>query len=259
MGDIPTVAIINESTVAADLDLALITNALHKQVWRDFLPAFGKNGQAVNVQCIPAGRVVPVGAWQLGIFDSSDQAGALGYHDVTPQGQPLGKVFAKDDLASGSSLSVTISHELLEMLADPQITKVFSMPGPNGTTIQYAYEDCDAVEDDSLGYSINEVLLSDFVYPSWFADPASAKAGVQYDFQKKVTAPLQLLAGGYIGQQIIDANGNPQGWTQITARNAPPKPAHIIKPGSRRYKRPVHPDSRVKSRPVNTKVVHLPA
>ena len=35
------------------------------------------------------------------VLDTSDQAGALGYHDVTPQGLPLGKVFAKTGTLPG--------------------------------------------------------------------------------------------------------------------------------------------------------------
>jgi len=252
MADVPTIAVINESTVATDLDIALMVNALHKQVWRDFVPAYG-SASGANVVCIPKGRVVPSGAWQLAILDTSDQAGALGYHDVTSTGQPLGKVFAKDDLQYGSSLSVTTSHELLEMLADPEITKTFDLRISATEVDQYAYEDCDAVEDDSLGYQINGVLLSDFVLPTWFNDPSKAVAGTKYDFMGKLSAPLQLLTGGYIGMQKI-INGQPQGWTQITDRlmGDCSKPSHIIKPGSRRWRRTSYQNGKTpkKSAPV---------
>ncbi len=235
MAEIPTVAVINESTVAKDLDIALIVNALHKQVWRDVVPVYGAAAK-VNVVCIPKGYAIPVGARQLAILDNSDQAGALGYHDVDQNGNPIGKVFAEEDIKYGSSLSVTISHELLEMLGDPSITKTFDLPGPGaGEVTQYAYELCDACEDDTLGYRINGVLLSDFVYPAWFSDPKNPAAG-PYDFCGKIEAPLQLLAGGYIGTQLVK-NGVPQGWTQITAQGAPRKPAHSIMTGSRRHRR----------------------
>jgi len=49
------------------------------------------------------------------ILDDSDQAGALGYHDLTSDGLPIGKVFAASDLKAGTSWTVTASHELLEM------------------------------------------------------------------------------------------------------------------------------------------------
>ena len=235
MGDVPTIAVINESTVAKHLDVCMMVNALHKQVWRDFVPAWGIK-RAANIVFIPPHHAVPADAWQLVVMDNSDQAGALGYHDVTPAGLPLGKVFAKDDILDGCSVSVTISHELLEMLGDPNIQEIFQMQDASGQIVQYCYEACDACEDDSLGYKINGILLSDFVYPRWFSDPAQAKPGEQYDFQNKITAPLQLLAGGYIGKQIV-INGVPQGWTQVTAKNAPVKPAHKIKVGSRRHRR----------------------
>jgi len=38
---------------------------------------------------------------------------------VTSEGTPLGKVFAGLDLRSASSWTVTLSHELLEILTDP--------------------------------------------------------------------------------------------------------------------------------------------
>lgn len=234
MAEINTVAIINESTVAKDLDIALITNALHKQVWRDVVPVYGDKAK-VNVVCIPKGRVIPANALQLAILDNSDQAGALGYHDVDHNGNPIGKVFAEEDIKYGSSLSVTISHELLELLGDPKITSVFELATGPGEVTQYAYELCDACEDDSLGYRINGVPLSDFVYPSWFSDPKNPAKG-PYDFCGKITAPLQLLAGGYIGTQLVK-NGVPQGWTQITAQGAPKKPAHQVIAGSRRHRR----------------------
>jgi hypothetical protein len=37
------------------------------------------------------------------------------------RGFPIGKVFAASDLKAGTSWTVTASHELLEMLGDPNI------------------------------------------------------------------------------------------------------------------------------------------
>ena len=54
-------------------------------------------------------------------MDDPDQAGALGYHEMSSRGTPLGKVFAGLDMRLGTSWTVTLSHELLEMLADPWI------------------------------------------------------------------------------------------------------------------------------------------
>ncbi len=56
---------------------------------------------------------IPKGQWWIIVSDNSDQAGAGGYHDLTDEGKPLGKVFAKTDMQSGSSWTVAFSHELL--------------------------------------------------------------------------------------------------------------------------------------------------
>ena len=116
---------------------------------------------------IPQGTPAPAGTWWLVILDDSDQAGALGYHDLTPDGLPIGKIFAASDLKAGDSWSVTASHELLEMLADPNINLTVFVQDADTTGTLYAYEVCDACEDDSFGYKINSnVLVSDFVYPA---------------------------------------------------------------------------------------------
>jgi hypothetical protein len=63
----------------------------------------------------------------------------------------------------------------------------------NTAGILYAYEVCDACEDDSFGYQIDNILLSDFVYPSWF-ESFRAEGSTQFDRMNTIQAPLQLLA-----------------------------------------------------------------
>ena len=112
-----TIAVLNESTVLKDADVQPVVAALQKQAHSDFCPAWDL--ALPTVVFVPQGQVPPAGAWQLLILDNSDQAGALGYHDLTAEGLPLGKVFAKDDIDAKTSWTNTASHELLEMLADP--------------------------------------------------------------------------------------------------------------------------------------------
>ena len=158
---------------------------------------------------------------QIVLTDNPDQAGALGYHEMTSQGTPLGKVFAKLDIQSGSSWTVTLSHELLEILVDPWIN--WCAEGTDGKI--YALEVCDAVEADELGYEINGVMVSDFITPSWF-EPTEAD---RVDFKRRLSKSMELARGGYVS--FLDPA---QGWTQITAEGAggPPIPA-----GSRMQRR----------------------
>jgi hypothetical protein len=178
------------------------------------------------------------GDWWLVILDNSDQADALGYHDVTAEGLPLGKVFAKTTQQYGEKWSVTASHELLEMLADPEINLTVFLEEQKGGRL-YAYEVCDACEADQFGYSIDGVAVSDFVFPSWFE---SFRKHGPFDHQNKIQKPLQLLKGGYIGIYDVLSGG---GWTQLTAEAVNSRARAPI--GSRRERRNIPLSKRILS------------
>jgi hypothetical protein len=223
------ISVINASTVVKDDEVRPVVDALQQQVTHDFFPAWGVNAQ---LTFIPTGTTPPADSWWLSILDDSDQAGALGYHDITPAGLPLGKVFAATDLKFGTQWSVTASHELLEMLADPNINLTVFVQNDQTTGILYAYEVCDACEADQFSYKIGNVSVSDFVFPSWF-ESFRAKDSTQFDQTKQIQSPLQLLTGGYIG--VFDVNSG-SGWQQQTAQ----KHANILSRGnvgSRRERR----------------------
>src|SRR5438132_1087228 len=83
------------------------------------------------------------GAWALAFLDRADVANALGYHDLTPDGLPLSKVFVQTTLDVKQKVSVTACHELAEMLVDPAINLAAAGAG----NVFYAYETADAVEE----------------------------------------------------------------------------------------------------------------
>src|ERR1700722_8111300 len=84
------ISVINESTVLADADVAPVVAVLQKQVTNDFLPAWGTDAELTMVA---KGDQPASGSWWLVLLDDSDQANALGYHDLTTEGLPIGKVF----------------------------------------------------------------------------------------------------------------------------------------------------------------------
>jgi len=224
------ISVINESTVLTDAEVTPVVAALQKQVTNDFRPTWGTDAELTMV---PKNTQPANGSWWLVILDDSDQAGALGYHDLTSEGLPLGKVFAASDLKAGTSWTVTASHELLEMLGDPNINLNVFVQNDNTTGTLYAYEVCDACEDDSFGYQIDNVLLSDFVYPAWF-EGFRAEGSTQFDRMNKIQNPLQLLTGGYIGTFDITSGS---GWQQLTAEKRPVNLRHRGPVGSRRERR----------------------
>src|SRR5277367_561310 len=184
------ISIINESTILSDSDVIPVVAALQKQVTNDFRPVWGVDA-ALTITA--AGTQPPTGSWWLVLLDDSDQANALGYHDLTTEGLPIGKVFAASDFKAGTLWSVTASHELLEMLGDPNINLTVFVQNSNTAGTLYAYEVCDACEDDSLGYTINNILLSDFVYPAWF-ESFRTEGSTQFDRMNKIHTPFGLLA-----------------------------------------------------------------
>lgn len=198
----PTIAIVNTpSSGVANTEVQAMVAAMRHQLVNDFGPAWRTGA---HLRFVPSTSKAPAGAWVIALLDNSDQAGALGYHDLTPDGYPLGKVFAGTDRQYGETISVTLNHELLEMLADPYINQC--VQADDGAF--YALEVCDAVEADAFGYEVGGVLLSNFVTPAWFGH-----GGGRLDHLGQLSQPFQLAPGGYIS--VFDpANG--QGWTQVS-------------------------------------------
>lgn len=225
--DAHAVAVLNRCTVLDDTDAKAIVAALQTQVTRDFAKAWGIDGR---LSFVPKAKTTGwQGKWNLLLLDTSDEAGALGYHDLTPEGLPLGKVFAKTDQAYGQKVSVTASHELLEMLLDPHIN-LCAEDTKRG--VFAAYEASDAVEADELGYDIAGVTVSDFVTPEYFDPAAQGRPNTQFSFRSNVHAPFTLAPGGY---ESVYVSG--KGWTQHTAREGGAKVADRPKVGSRRERR----------------------
>ena len=180
------ISVVNASTVLSDSEIEPVIAALQKQVTNDFRPAWGVDAE---LSFVALGEQPSADTWWLTILDDADQAGALGYHDLTPAGLPMGKVFAGTDLKYGYTWSVTASHELLEMLADPNINLTVLVQSSDTAGKLYAYEVCDTCEADENGYEIDGVLLSDFVFPSWFED-FRTEGSTQFDQTNKHRAKV---------------------------------------------------------------------
>jgi hypothetical protein len=191
-GGTPTIACFNNATVALGVDLDALIAAMQIYIDQYIFPVWGASAKLIKTTGFQKG------AWAMVFLDNADQPGALAYHDLTPDGLPEAKVFVKTTLADKQLVSVSASHELVEMLVDPAINMMTTGPDPKAT---YAYESADPVEE--LSFAVNVIQMSNFVYPSYFEN-FHKPGSVQFDHLNKVTKPFQILSGGY---QIVLKNG----------------------------------------------------
>src|SRR5260370_7024450 len=132
---------------------------MHKQITRDFEPVWVWDA---NVKSNP--RKFDM---RLIIKYTAGKGGYLGYH--IKSGKPVTYIFAKDDIADSGEYSSTLSHELLEMIADPAVN-LYAIgkfrDGGRKKSGLYGLEVCDPVEANY--YKINDLTLSHLARPPWF-------------------------------------------------------------------------------------------
>jgi hypothetical protein len=225
----PNIVLINESAGVSDADVQAMLPAFDQQWNRDLSAVWGVEPATFAV--LPGARISEsmapaAGAWWVVFLDSSDQAAALAYHDLTNEGLPIAKVFVDPLLAEKATISVGASHEICEMAVDPWLNSAFQ----DSTGVFWAGEVCDPVDDEDYAYWIGEVLVTDFVTPDWFSHP---RADGRLDLRDHAHAPFQILSGGYA--QLFQSR---KGWMQVTGAKAMRNPrARSPAKGSRRERR----------------------
>jgi hypothetical protein len=187
------ISIQNHSMMVTPEQLQLAVRAVQKQLDQDWQPVWHTHAQ---LHVFEKDQPVPPDYWQVHVWDTSDLSQALGYHGETPLSVPYSKVFVQDAAQSGLAWSVTLSHEILEIMSNPWINLNVLYDSPELGPLLYAYESCDAVQDDAHGYEIDSVKVSNFVHPAWF--DFSASVGAQFDHRKLCARPFQILMGGYM-------------------------------------------------------------
>src|SRR5215470_9842779 len=170
-----------------------ISAALQKQATRDLAPIWEVSA---TVDAFDSLGHVPVGTWPV-IIGGKVPPGAGGFHTDT-NSQPMALVRASNDI---NVLCQTCSHEMIEMLVDPFGSRFVpaDSPMPDQGRVNFLVEACDPSEGAEFGYTINNLLVSDFYTPHYF-DPVQS-AGVRYSFTGAITEPRQVLQGGYLSWQ----------------------------------------------------------
>jgi hypothetical protein len=197
--------IINNSELIEDSELSRIIAAVQVQVSSHFAPIWGK---PATLSLVPRGKAADDRQWWITVLDHPEAGSAKGYADLTSRGMPLGRVYVKATKQFGSSLSVALSQEVMGMLTDPHLMELrMNQDG----TIAFALEVCTPVEPQRYGYDINGVLVSDFVFPSWFEESAPGP----YDYTGHCRSAFHILKGGHI--TALNLTEEPRSWAEVTA------------------------------------------
>lgn len=201
------VAIVDDTHQVSQADLAQLAAALNEQIQADFAPVWKVAATVATYAKAPGGT------WAVHIQKTLDQPGALGYH-TDKNNQPIAYVELTD------TVSVTVSHEVLEMLADPFGNRMHACQLPQGLAARFGefglsspverihclLEVCDPPE--AVSYQVGGVAMSDFLLPPWYRSAPGPH--VAYSHAGGCTQPRQIADGGYVS--FANAGGE---WYQV--------------------------------------------
>ncbi|HET6158466.1 MAG TPA: hypothetical protein VFE34_08995 [Dongiaceae bacterium] len=202
------ISIVNHTNgQVSDEELQNVIRAINRQITEDFEPYWslgatlrleGRSEKKPGKLSLPDLR----GDAILYLWNETDVDGALGYHENNASGIPYGFVFTDLSKKLGEPWSVTLSHEALELIADPEVNLLVMGPHPTNPnkTVFHWYEMSDAVQDET--YEIDGVEVSNFVLPLYFT--GSDETGARNDFlgrlhKGKTLQSFGVNPGGYIG------------------------------------------------------------
>jgi hypothetical protein len=204
------IAIIALTRDISTRSLLQVTAALQKQVSRDFEPIWG---YSATVDAFSDLHSVPNDYIPVVLFGNIDElAGEVRAAIGDRRGEQLVDLFQRDEIAgihmnaltrqpfalvrATEAWTVVLSHEVLEMLADPSGNHLIAARHPTRPEqrVKYLIEICDPCM--SRWYPVNGVPVADFYTPRYF-DPVKVPS-IRYSFTGSITEPRQILEGGYL-------------------------------------------------------------
>jgi hypothetical protein len=202
------ISLINHTNgLLTDEELQVAIRAINRQIAHDFEPYWslgaelrleGRSETKPSRHSLADMR----GDAVLYVWDEIDVDDALGYHEKNDRGIPFGFVFTELSKELEEPWSVTLSHEALELIGDPETNLLVVGPDPNDRrrSVFHWYEMCDAVQGES--YEVDGVMVSNFVLPLYFT--SSDERGGRNDFlgrsyKGKSLQSFGVNPGGYLG------------------------------------------------------------
>jgi hypothetical protein len=214
------VVIRDETDTLTSQQIDELVTVIRIQIDRDFTPVWGISA---SVEKWLTGTPAPEDSWRVIIRNVTDSGHDI---DTCGTGSFLNAPIADVVMDCFSTLVHAVSHECLEMLANPFNTKVHRFdpppepqkagsPAPTPTPADcfapripkkalYEHEICDPCKSIDAGYTINCRKVSDFVVPAYFDPYPSNDPKQRYSFVGGVTQPLTPSLLGYQNYSLID-------------------------------------------------------
>jgi len=191
----------------SDADVQQAIRAINRQIAEDFEPYWsmgatlrleGRTGSKPSNHKLDEMR----GDAVIYLWNETDVDNALGYHATNDRGIPFGFVFTKLSAELGENWTVTLSHEALELVGDPEVNLLAAGPHPDHSDrlVFHWYEMCDAVQAQT--YTVDGVDVSNFLLPLYFTE--NDEKGGRNDFLGAnqggaVLKSFGIAPGGYVG------------------------------------------------------------
>jgi hypothetical protein len=213
----------------SDDDLQRAIRAVNRQIAEDFQPYWGF-GARLRLE----GRAGHTRT-ELQLADMRGEAilyvrgpvkvkDTEGYHDRYFSGIPYGVVYLDLSKQLNEDWTVTLSHEALELVGDPEANLVVQGPHPTARRkVFHWFEMCDAVQNER--YVIDRIKVSNFVLPLYFT--SGNERGGRNDFLGTITKGKTLRSfstnpGGYIGffDPLAGKGGDDTTWSREDDKRA---------------------------------------
>jgi hypothetical protein len=203
------ISVINHTKTISDEEVQRTLRAINRQIREDFEPYWSLGaelrleGRSQNQKKLNKTDLADMrGSAVLYLWDQVKAKDALGYHERNHRGIPFGVVYTELSKELEENWTVTLSHEALELIGDPEVNLLVMGPHPAEPRrdVFHWYEMCDAVQTET--YEIDGIEVSNFVLPLYFT--GSDERGGRNDFlgrrhDGKTLRSFGVNPGGYVG------------------------------------------------------------
>ncbi|PAC33302.1 hypothetical protein [Flectobacillus sp. BAB-3569] len=177
--------------------LQQIAKAIQIQLQRDVSPKWDVSGE---VRAFRTFGEIPAGFWTVSILEETENKfnGTHWYDSTTniPYAQARLTDWVTQEYTQ-NHLTKVLSEEIIEMCIDPYGQRIVRGKDfeDNTQEVEFLVELADPIANPSIGYYINDIFVTNFIYPSYFN--VTHVAGTKYDHLGLLKKPLDLFDRSY--------------------------------------------------------------